>query len=104
MTLAADEFIRRFLIHVLPHGFQRIRYYGFLGNRHRTRKLALCRELLAMQSAVPAVSDLPTDYRDRHEALTGLSLRVCPHCHLGTMRVVEVIAATRPCLPAPQTS
>ena len=104
MTLAADEFIRRFLIHVLPDGFQRIRYYGFLGNCHRARKLALCRELLAMQPAVPAVSDLPTDYRDRHEALTGLSLRVCPHCQLGTMRVVEVITATMFCLPVPDTS
>ena len=46
MTLAAEEFIRRFLIHVLPDGFHRIRYYGFLGNCHRARKLALCRDLL----------------------------------------------------------
>ncbi|HEX2215786.1 MAG TPA: IS91 family transposase, partial [Xanthobacteraceae bacterium] len=43
MTLAADEFIRRFLLHTLPHGFHRIRHYGFLGNRHRAEKLALCR-------------------------------------------------------------
>ena len=42
MTLSAEEFIRRFLIHVLPDGFQRIRYYGFLANRHRGEKLALC--------------------------------------------------------------
>ena len=59
MTLDANEFIRRFLIHVLPDGFQRICYYGFLGNCHRTRKLALCRELLAMQPAAPAASGLP---------------------------------------------
>src|SRR5580700_10949 len=45
MTLDGGEFIRRFLIHVLPDGFHRIRYYGFLGNCHRTRKLARCREL-----------------------------------------------------------
>jgi hypothetical protein len=92
MTLDASEFIRRFLIHVLPDGFQRIRYYGFLGNRHRARKLALCRELLAMRPAVTPAPHSPEDYRDRHEALTGVSLRVCPHCHLGTMLVVEVIA------------
>src|SRR6059036_3999824 len=48
MTLSADEFIRRFLIHVLPDGFQRIRYYGFLSNCHRNEKLALCRQLLGM--------------------------------------------------------
>ena len=46
MTLTAEEFIRRFLIHVLPQGFQRIRYYGFLGISCRKQKLARCRELL----------------------------------------------------------
>ena len=74
MTLDGGEFIRRFLIHVLPDGFHRIRYYGFLGNCHRARKLARCRELLAMAPAGPA-ADPPADYRDRYEALTGRSLR-----------------------------
>ena len=49
MTLTADEFIRRFLIHVLPDGFHRIRYFGFLCNRQRESKLARCRELLGMR-------------------------------------------------------
>src|SRR6516164_2688484 len=48
MTLSADEFLRRFLLHVLPDGFQRIRHYGLLGNRHRAENLARCRELLAV--------------------------------------------------------
>ena len=48
MTLSAEEFIRRFLIHVLPDGFQRIRYYGFLSHRCRQDKLAQCRQLLGM--------------------------------------------------------
>jgi len=104
MILEANEFIRRFLIHVLPDGFQRIRYYGFLGNRHRAQKLALCRELLAMQPVASAVPDPAKDYRDRHEALTGVSLRVCPHCHRGTMLVVEVIASSTVCSPVPDTS
>src|SRR5271154_7461753 len=56
MTLAAEEFIRRFLIHVLPDGFHRIRYFGFLGNCHRAQKLALCRKLLGMVPADPAVN------------------------------------------------
>ena len=84
MTLKAGEFIRRFLIHVLPDGFHRIRYYGFLGNCHRARKLARCRELIGMAPVNPA-PEPPADYRDRFEALTGQSLRQCPHCHGGTM-------------------
>src|SRR3954466_13697840 len=84
MSLSAEEFIRRFLIHVLPDGFHRIRYFGFLSNCHRAQKLALCRKLLEMTTAEPA-ADPPADYRDRFEALTGLSLRACPHCHTGIM-------------------
>src|SRR5205814_6981032 len=48
MTLAAVEFVRRFLTHVLPSGFVRVRHYGLLANRHRQEKLARCRELLGM--------------------------------------------------------
>ena len=102
MTLEGGEFIRRFLIHVLPDGFHRIRYYGFLSNCHRKRKLARCRELLGMAPAVPA--DPPADYRDRFEALTGRSLRECPHCGTGIMVVVESITRLRVCDPVPDTS
>ena len=51
MTLNAEEFIRRFLLHSLPDGFHRIRHYGFLANGGRSDKLALCRQLLALRSA-----------------------------------------------------
>ena len=102
MPLTAEEFIRRFLLHVLPRGFHRIRYYGFLGNCHRARKLARCRELLAMAPTTPA--DPPADYRDRFEALTGQSLRQCPHCHTGIMVVISCIARPTVCEPAPDTS
>jgi Putative transposase/Transposase zinc-binding domain len=54
MTLAAGEFIRRFLLHTLPDGFHRIRHYGFLANGHRAAKLALCRRLLDMPPQEPA--------------------------------------------------
>ena len=83
MTLTATEFIRRYLLHVLPTGFHRIRYYGFLGNRHRAEKLALCRQLLGTGStpAPPSESPPPPDYRDRYESLTGISLHTCPVCH-----------------------
>ena len=87
MTLTAEEFIRRFLLHVLPNGFQRIRYFGFLGNRHRQEKLDRCRRLLGMQAALepPAASSVEADkdYLDRYEDLTGASLRQCPQCQSG---------------------
>ena len=90
MTLSAEEFIRRFLLHVLPQAFHRIRYYGFLGNRYRKEKLEQCRYLLGM---VPQQPDSPTqvaelDYRDRYQTLTGSSLRECPACHRGRMIVI----------------
>jgi len=77
MTLAADEFIRRFLLHSLPDGFHRIRHYGFLANGHRAAKLALCRQLLATPPPAPPP---PTDYREHYRQLTGLSLEICPCC------------------------
>jgi len=92
MTLSADEFIRRFLLHVLPNGFQRIRYYGLLGNRYRQEKLDQCRRLLGMhirdqQAVLPAEHD----YRDRYEALTGSSLRQCPQCQRGRMVLIAML-------------
>src|SRR6202047_1621205 len=78
MTLEAGEVIRRFLLHVLPAGFQRIRYYGFLANRYRIEKLAHCRELLDMPAPEPPTFEPATNYRERYEELTGSSLRDCP--------------------------
>ena len=91
------------LFHVLPDRFHRIRYFGFLSNCHRVQKLALCRELLRMAPAEQA-ADPPADYRDRFEALTGQSLRECPHCHTGIMVVVDCIARPRVCQAVPDTS
>jgi hypothetical protein len=96
MTLDAEEFIRRFLLHVLPVGFQRIRYYGFLGNRYRKEKLARCRHLLGMLAYEEGpVKEAVPDYRERYEALTGVSLRRCPVCHEGCMQVIEILPPSR---------
>jgi hypothetical protein len=65
MTLPADEFIRRFLLHVLPDGLQRIRYYGFLGNRHRKEKLELCRRLLGMPASAEPTGPTVSTYAIR---------------------------------------
>ena len=90
MTLTPTEFIRRFLLHVLPSGFQRIRHFGFLGNRYRQAKLAVCRHVLAMASVSP-VTPPRLDYRDRYEQLTGKSLHRCPVCTQGQMQRVETL-------------
>jgi hypothetical protein len=92
MTLSATEFMRRFLLHVLPAGFHRMRYYGFLGHRYRTAKLARCRQLLGTPSPPPPVSPVRTDYREQYETLTGVSLRTCPVCHDGHMLVIQHVA------------
>jgi hypothetical protein len=92
MTVSADEFIRRFLLHVLPTGLQRIRYYGLLGNRYRQEKLDQCRRLLGMQTPDQHTESPPgQDYRDRYEDLTGSSLRQCPQCRRGRMVLVAIL-------------
>jgi Putative transposase/Transposase zinc-binding domain len=80
MTLEAHEFLRRFLLHVLPTSFVRIRYFGLLANRQRAQLLNLCRSHLqctATPQAAVAVAHL------------------CQHCHHGTMRVVETLSPTQ---------
>jgi hypothetical protein len=100
MTLSAHEFIRRFLLHVLPDGFQRIRYYGFLGNRYRKEKLDQCRRLLGMPTPAEPTKPTEKDYRDRYEELTGDSWHQCPQCKQGRMLVVEILPRA-PCKSAP---
>ena len=78
MTVSAEEFIRRFLQHSLPPGFQRIRYFGFLANCHRASRLQLCRRLLS--SPATELLPHPGDYRDYYFQLTGRNLRLCPRC------------------------
>jgi hypothetical protein len=75
MTLAADEFIRRFLLHALPDGFHRIRHYGFLANRRRVDKLALCRTLLAVGDA-----SVPARGGEERQQLADRAHDVCPCC------------------------
>jgi Putative transposase len=91
MTVTAEEFIRRFLLHVLPEGFQRIRYYGFLCNRYREEKLARCRELLGMVTQTYLPDTQTNDQDEQREAAREHSVQECPACHHGRMLVVEVI-------------
>ena len=88
-TVSAEEFIRRFLLHALPPGFQRIRYFGLLANCHRAGKLQLCRQQLAAPTA--DLLPVPKDYRDFYAALTAKNLRLCPECGIGTMIRIEIL-------------
>lgn len=95
MRLDAEEFTRRFLLHVLPSGLQRIRHYGLLANCHREVKLEQCRQLLA--APPPPPPDEPADYLDQYQRLTGKSLRDCPQCGKGPMvRIESFLPGTLP--------
>jgi len=97
MTLEAQEFIRRFLLHVLPDGFMRIRHFGFLANRSKKQALARCRKLLDLDPALPKSPTLSA--KDLLLKVTGVDLSRCPCCHEGTMIVVGDLVAwsRRPC-------
>jgi hypothetical protein len=96
MTLPVEEFIRRFLLHVLPHRLVRIRYYGLLANRNRETSLARCRELLGVESAAEGevAPDLVVEenWQSRLTRLTGCDPTVCPVCGKGHLRLVEELA------------
>jgi len=92
MTLSADEFIRRFLQHTVPDGFHRIRHIGLLANRHRTAKLAHCRELLAQPPPEPLAV---RRWQDRLYELTGQHIDICPCCG-GQMLTCGILP---PCSP-----
>ncbi len=83
MTLEAHEFLRRFLLHALPRGFNRLRHFGFLANRHRAAKLEICRTLLDQPQPRPVVPD-PADEHSVADT-SRESQRQCPACRQGRM-------------------
>jgi hypothetical protein len=76
MTISAEEFIRRFLIHILPNGFMKIRHYGLLGNRNKNTKLKICKQLtntpILLKEKIPTIKLI--------QKLTGIDLSKCPKC------------------------
>lgn len=91
LTLSAAEFIRRFMMHILPNGFVRIRYYGFLANAHRQEQLQKIRELLGTPQ--PTMAAEQSDHAPQ-DLLEPLQDQPCPHCNEGLMRAVAL--APRP--------
>jgi hypothetical protein len=94
MRITNGEFMRRFLLQVLPNVFHRIRHYGLLTNGHRADKLVLCRSLLAVPSA-------PADQDEDHDDLASTEYEPspCPCCG-GSLRIVETFAGSL-CRPYP---
>ena len=88
MRLPAEEFIRRFLLHVLPSGFMRIRHYGLLANRHRTEHLAACRAALDAPTPVPAEPETVEAFLSR---VLGADVNRCPHCGEGRLRPIRAL-------------
>ena len=98
MTIAARAFIRRFLLHVLPDSFMRIRHYGFLANRCKKQDLARCRELFNLCPDLPEVPEQTAE--EKMLQLTGRDVTLCPCCKQGRMkRIMELpnllLAASR---------
>lgn len=87
MSLPAEEFIRRFLLHTLPPGFQRIRHYGLLGSRHKKEALPRCQSLL---HAAPALPPAANQTGSDTPALSTL-VKLCPQCRIGQMLPVQIL-------------
>ena len=97
VRLVGAEFVRRFLLHVLPTGIKRIRHYGVLASACKGPKLAQARQALAMPAPNPAAQESAGEFLRR---VSRIDAARCPCCALGRLRVVQVLSAPA-CLPAP---
>jgi len=89
MTLSGEEFARRFLLHVLPNGFVKTRYYGFLANAVRDKSLTLCRELLDARGHPVAPLPAAESWQDLLCRLTGKDVTLCPSCQTGHLSALR---------------
>ena len=92
MDLDACEFIRRFLLHVLPKKFVKMRYYGLFGNNKRKEKIALCRKLLGVKRDEFTCDKLPANWKELYELVTGKQIDRCPYCKTGKLLYVKEIS------------
>jgi hypothetical protein len=99
MTLDAFEFIRRFLLHILPDGFMKIRHYGILSNRSRKAKMALCKKLLGVKCRDGNRENGNESWQDLLARVTGFDPRICPYCGKGKMVLKEVLNPSALALP-----
>lgn len=83
MTITAEEFIRRFLLHILPPKFMKIRHYGILGNRNKKTKLAICKKLTNTTTANFEIKQLEISTLEILKKTLGVNFNLCPVCHKG---------------------
>ncbi len=93
MALDGVEFIRRFLLHVVPSGFMRIRHFGFLAHTHRTEKLELCRRLLNVEQ--PSEIEPAPPATDQGTIKAAVPPNLCPACNEGRLIIIEKIERQR---------
>lgn len=97
MTIYAQEFIRRFLLHVLPDSSMRIRHYGFLANRCKSKELARCCEIFGLSADPPEVPEETA--QEKIMRLTGVDVSGCPRCRQDRMRRVLELPMLSVCVP-----
>jgi predicted Zn-ribbon and HTH transcriptional regulator len=91
MKLEAGEFIRRFLQHVLPDNFYKIRYYGILSSRNKKTKLQQCRRILGVKEEVIEETVATRSWKEILYELTGVDVNQCPECKEGRMILIETM-------------
>jgi hypothetical protein len=106
MTLDAVDFLKRFLLHVLPKGFTRIRYYGFLANGVKTTSIESCRRLLGINDRSGQPDPVAEQCHELLQRLTGVDVTLCPICKTGHLLRKHKLTATptRWSLPGRATS
>lgn len=95
MTLKAEEFIRRFLLHVLPSRYVRIRHFGLLANRNRKDNIASCRESLGTGKTVTKENGRQETWQEQLLRICGIDVTACPVCKKGKMSRVELLLPVR---------
>ena len=92
LTLDAVEFLRRLMLHVLPKGLHKVRYFGFMANRHRSQKLAQCRTILGQMADAVVTSDIAENDTTLAPERAGVAIQpgdTCPVCHQGRMQLIK---------------
>jgi hypothetical protein len=87
LTLPVEEFIRRFLLHILPNGFMKIRYFGFLAHTNKRKSIPLLRQLIGSSAELP--EKLKETVQEMMLRLTGVDISTCPECKKGTMKIIK---------------
>jgi hypothetical protein len=93
MTLTADEFIRRFLLHVLPERYVRIRHFGLLANRNRKDNIAACHKILGGNNVTK--EKRRETWQEQLLRICGIDVSVCPVCQKGKMCTIERLLPVR---------